>query len=237
MSSRDDGIFHDINDDNGGRRGTERSSDDHSRRDDSSSGNHKQFKFEIADGQVTAVFELKDGELKSKSLTDNGRKSYTVDGNDVIRTELKPFGTEITRYSDTDGDGTYARVSEQWQVSSNINGVTPKLTGIIHFSHTDNDDLIAVRSGDDSYGGKGADHFVMREAAHLRIEDFSSGDRDMLVFDTGLGLSSKDDLARHITNAQHDGNNFIVNFGSDISITLVGVQAGQIGWGDVDVLS
>lgn len=233
----DDGIFHDINDDHGGRRSSDSSNDDRSRGDDSSSGNHKSFKFEIVNGQVTAVFELKDGELKSKSLTDNGRKSYTVDGNDVIRTEIKPFGSEITRYSDADGDGIYARVSEQWQVSSNTNGVTPKLTDIIHFSHTSDDDLIAVRSGDDSRGGGGADRFIVREAAHLRIEDFSSHDGDMLVFDTGFGLSSKDDLASHVTNTHHDGNNFIVNFGSDVSITLIGVQVDQIGWGDVDVLS
>ena len=71
MSSRnnDDSIFHDINDDHGGRR------NDDSGGDDNSSGNHKSFKFEVLNNQVTAVYELKNGELDRKSLDDNGRKS------------------------------------------------------------------------------------------------------------------------------------------------------------------
>jgi len=108
----------------------DRRSDDHGGRrnddfggDDNFSGNHKAFKFEIANNQVTAVYELKDGVLKPKSLDDHGTKSYTVDGNDVVRKEIKPFGTEITRYSDADGDGIFFRVSEQWQVSPNASGM------------------------------------------------------------------------------------------------------------------
>ncbi len=233
----DDGVNHDINDDHGGRRNDDRSSDDNSSGGINVSGNHKAFKFEIVNGQVTAVYEVKEGELKSKSLTDGGRKSYTVDGNDVIRTEIKPFGTEITRYSDDNGDGIYLRTSEQWQVSSNSNGVTPKFTDIIHFSHTSGDDRIAVRSGEDCRGGNGADDFVVREAAHLHIGDFSSREGDLLIFDTGLGLTSRDQLASYVTDTHHDGQNFIVNFGSDVSITLVGVQADQVSWNDVSVLS
>lgn len=206
--------------------------------DDNSSGGHKVFKFDITNGQVTAVFELDDGVLESKSLTDNGRKSYTVDGSDVIRTELKPFGTEITRYSDPDGDGLFSRVSEQWQVSPNAgNGVIPKFTGNLSYSGTSGDDFIAVRGGEDCHGGQGADDFIFREANHLRIQDFRSQDGDMLVFDTGLGLTSREHLASYITDSHHDGQNFIVNFGSDVSITLVGVQPDQIGWDDVSVMS
>lgn len=59
----------------------------------------------------------------------------------------------------------------------------------------------------------------------------------MLVFDTGLGLTSREHLASYISDSHHDGQNFIVNFGSDVSITLIGVQPDQIGWDDVSVLS
>ena len=224
----------------------DRRSDDHGGRrnddfggDDNFSGNHKAFKFEIANNQVTAVYELKDGVLKPKSLDDHGTKSYTVDGNDVVRKEIKPFGTEITRYSDADGDGIFFRVSEQWQVSPNAsgNGNGPRITDNIHYSHTSGDDYIAVRGGEHCSGGHGADDFIFREADHLRIEDFSSQQGDMLVFDTGLGLTSREHLASYVTNAYHDGDDFIVNFGSDVSITLVGIQPGMIGWDDVSVLS
>lgn len=231
---------HDLNDDHGQHHN---SNDDggHSNDDgshgDSNSGNNKAFKFEIANGQVTEVYELKDGTLKAKSLDDHGRKTYAVDGNDVIRTEIKPFGTEITRYSDVDGDGIYLRVSEQWLVSSNFNGTAPKFTETINYGHTSGDDHIAVRGGENCRGGHGADDFIVREAAHLRIEDFSSHEGDLLVFDTGLGLTSKDQLASYVSNTSHDGQNLIVNFGSDVSITLIGVQADQISWNDVSVLS
>lgn len=216
------------NDDNG---------NDDNGNDDDSSGNHKVFKFEINNGQVTAVFELKNGVLEPKSLNDNGTKSYTVSGNDIIRTEIKPFGTEITRYSDADGDGLYVRISEQWQIASNSTGVVPKFTETIIFISTSNDDNIAVRGGEHCRGGQGADDFIFREAEHLRIEDFSSEDGDTLIFDTGLGLTSKEHLASFITDIHADGQNFIVNFGSDISITLIGVQPNQISWDDVSVLS
>ena len=224
QSGNDDG-----NDDNGGG--------DDNGSDDDSSGNHKVFKFEINSGQVTAAFELDDGVFEPKSLDDNGRKSYTVSGNDVIRTEIKPFGTEITHYSDADGDGLFVRVSEQWQVSTNPSGIVPKFTESISFTPTSNDDNIAVRGGEHCHGGQGADDFIFREADHLRIEDFSSQDGDTLIFDTGLGLTSKEHLASFISDARHEGQNFIVNFGSAVSITLVGVQPDQISWDDVSVLS
>ncbi|WP_193568020.1 hypothetical protein [Nitrosomonas sp. JL21] len=231
-SSNDDGPNHDLNDDHGGRRNDDRSGDDNS------SGGHKIFKFDIANGQVTAVFELDDGVWEAESLTDHGKKSYTVDGSDVIRTEIKPFGTEITRYSDSDGDGLFSRISEQWQVSPNGgNGVIPKYTGNLSYFGTSGDDFLAVRGGEDCHGGQGADDFIFREASHLRIDDFRSHEGDMLVFDTGLGLTSREHLASYITESHHDGQNFIVNFGSDVSITLVGVQPDQIGWDDVSVLS
>lgn len=227
--SNQSGNDDDGNDDNGGG--------DDSGSDDDSSGNHKVFKFEINSGQVTAVFELDDGVFEPKSLDDNGRKSYTVSGNDVIRTEIKPFGTEITRYSDADGDGLFVRVSEQWQVSTNPSGIVPKFTESISFTPTSSDDNIAVRGGEHCRGGQGADDFIFREADHLRIEDYSSQDGDTLIFDTGLGLTSKEHLASFISEARHEGQNFIVNFGSAVSITLVGVQPDQISWDDVSVLS
>ena len=226
--SNQNGNDDDSNDDNG---------NDDNGNDDDSSGNHKVFKFEINNGQVTAVFELKNGVLEPKSLDDNGTKSYTVSGNDVIRTEIKPFGTEITRYSDADGDGLFVRVSEQWQVSTNPSGVVPRFTETITFTPTSNDDNIAVRGGEHCRGGQGADDFIFREADHLRIEDFSSQTGDALIFDTGLGLTSKEHLASFITDIHHDGQNFIVNFGSTVSITLIGVQPDQISWDDVSVLS
>jgi len=208
--------------------------------DSSSSENHKTFKFDIASDKVTAVFELDDGVWKSKSIDDDGSETYTVENSKVVRTEVKPFGTEITHYADVDLDGVYLRVSEQWQSSPGApaDGHHFKFEDDLSFSPSDGDDNIAVRGGEDCHGGHGADDFVIREAAHLRIADFNSpDDHDSLVFDTGLGLTSVAHLAGFVTNFHHDGQNFIGNFGDDVSITLAGVPPGQISWDDVSVLS
>ena len=207
--------------------------------DDSSTHEHKAFKFTIVDGKVTEVFEMEDGVLEAKSIDDDGSETYTVDGTEVVRTEIKTFGTEITRYADVDGDGLYLRVSEQWQTSS---GTTDdnhhfRFEGNLSFTPSDGDDHIAVRGGEDCSGGHGADDFVIREAAHLRIEDFHSSEHDSLKFDTGLGLTSVDHLKSFITDAHYEGSDLVVNFGSNVSITLVGVLPGQISWDDVSVLS
>ncbi|GKS69845.1 hypothetical protein W03_18490 [Nitrosomonas sp. PY1] len=197
--------------------------------DSPQSGSHKQFKFTINNGMVTQVFEFKDGSYQSKSI--DADDIYTVDANGVVEhREPKPFGTEITRYADTDGSGVYNRISEQWI------GDGFELKDDLKYLPTDGDDFIAVRGGEDCHGGRGSDDFVIREASHLRIGDFFSDD-DTLVFDTGLGLTSKDHLASFIHEIRQEGDNFIVDFGPGISITLVGVHPDQISWDDVSVLS
>lgn len=207
--------------------------------DSSSSDSHKSFKFDIVGGKVTAVSELKDGVWQSKSIDDDGSETYEVVGSEVIRTEVKLFGTEITHYADVDGDTIYLRVSEQWKSSSDApdDGHHFKFEDNLSFSPSDGDDHIAVRGGEDCHGGHGADDFVIREAAHLRIADFNSLEHDSLKFDTGLGLTSVDHLKSFVTDAHYEGQDLIVNFGPDVSITLAGVPPGQIGWDDVSVLS
>ena len=200
-------------------------------------GEHKAFQFTIVDGQVTEVFEIENGVPEPESIDEN--ETYTVDSDGVVtRTEVEPFGTEITRYADIDGDTFYNRISEQFLANS-PNGPF-KFENDLFYSPTDGDDLIAVRGEEDCQGGNGADQFVFREAAHLRIGDFSSSTGDSLVFDTGLGLTSIEQLQGFVTGTHQDGENFVVDFGPDVSITFVGVQAdqpGQISWDDVSVLS
>lgn len=174
---------------------------------------------------------------KLEPIDDDGSESYAVgDGGTVVRTDVEDnLGTEITVYKDADGDGTYHRISEQWAPDSA--GSPFKITDRLVFSPTNDKDKIAVRGGEDCHGGGGSDDFVIREIAHLRIGDFSASESDKVVFDTGFGLASKEQLASYVTESHHDGQDFIVSFGPSVSITLVGVQPGQISWDDVSVLS
>ena len=198
---------------------------------------HKSFKFDIADGAVIAVYELDDGVWELKPIDHDGSETYTVEGDTVIRTETKPFGFEITHYEDSDGDGIYFRTAEEWVIAPAEHSIAPKFSGMLHYLPTDNDDFIVVRGGEDSRGGLGADGFVVREAAHLRIEDFNTLEDDELIFDTGLGLTSQEQLINHITDFNYDGQDFIVHFGLHVSITLVGIQPDEISWNSISILS
>lgn len=204
-------------------------------------GSQKAFQFTIVDGEVTEVFEIKDGVPEPKSIDDDGSETYKVDSDGVVtRTEVKPFGTEITRYADIDGDGNYNRISEQWQSASDAPGSGHfKFEDELSYSPSDGDDNIAVRGGEDCRGGQGTDDFVIREAAHLRIADFSSSEDGFIIFDTSLGLISVNQLESYVTAIRRsdDDQDFIVDFGSTASITLVGVASDQISWNDVQVLS
>lgn len=205
--------------------------------DSPSSGDHKKFQFTIVNDEVTEVFEFKDGELKQKSI-DEENELYTVDGSEIERIEEGTFGREITRYADTDGDKFYTRISERWELTdSSQQGSYFKFEDELKYSPSDADDDIAVRGEEDSHGGKGEDSFVIREASHLRIADFHQDENDDIVFDTGFGLTSKDEIAQYVKEIRQEGDDFVVDFGPGISITLVGVHDGQISWDDVSVLS
>jgi len=207
--------------------------------DSPSSGDHKKFQFTIVDGEVTEVFEFKNGELKQKPI--DGESEYyivDVDSGEIERTEENAFGREITRYADTDGDKFYTRISERWESNDpSEQGAHFKFEDELKYSPSDDNDDIAVRGGEDSHGGKGEDSFVIREASHLRIADFHQDENDDIVFDTGFGLTSKDEIAQYVKEIRQEGDDLVVDFGPSISITLVGVHAGQISWDDVSVLS
>jgi len=206
--------------------------------DNSSGGGGKGYKFTITDGQVIEVFEIKDGEEKPLPIDDDGTESYGVgDNNTVVRSDVEEgVGTEITVYDDADGDGIYHRFSESW--TSESPGTGPfKIEDRLVYSGTDDSDKIAVRDGEDCHGGGGKDDFVLREAGNLRIADYSSSDDDLIVFDTGLGLTSKEEVQGYVTDLHYEGEDLVVVFGSAATITLVGVPSDQITWDDVSVLS
>lgn len=102
---------------------------------------------------------------------------------------------------------------------------------------TDDDDFLAVREGELTLGGSGADSFVFRAAGHLRIGDFNASEGDMLVFDTALGLVSKEHLGSLITEIFTNEDSLVFSFGEDVSIALVGVTLDTISWDNVIVLS
>lgn len=207
--------------------------------DDSSGsgGGGKAFKFTIVDGNVTQVFEVKDGVDEPKPIDDDGSESYTVESGEVVRKEINAFGTEFTRYADFDEDGIYNRISESWQGNDDSPGPHFRHNGDLNYLSTEGDDSMAVRAGEDCSGGQGADDFYIREAGDLRIGDFKSSEDNSIIFDTGFGLTSKDELQGYVSEVHYEGDDLIVAFVNNVAtITLVGVGA-DVSWDDVQVLS
>lgn len=207
--------------------------------EDNSSGGGKGYKFTIdAGNNITAVFEVKDGEEKPLPIDDDGTETYTVgDNNTVVRTDEEVgVGSEITVYDDTDGDKIYHRLSEQWAPDSPGTGPF-KIEDRLVYTGTDDSEKIAVRDGEDCHGGGGKDDFVLREAGNLRIADYSSSDDGLIIFDTGLGLTSKEEVQGYVTDLHYEGDDLVVVFGSAATVTLVGVPSDQISWDNVDVQS
>lgn len=202
-----------------------------------SGGGGKAFKFTIVDGEVKQVFEVKDGVDEPKPIDDDGSESYTVESGEVVRKEINAFGTEFTRYADFDEDGIYNRISERWQGNDDSPGPHFRHDGDLSYLPTESNDSMVVRAGEDCSGGQGADDFYIREAGDLRIGDFKSSEDNSIIFDTGFGLTSKDELRNYVTDAHYDGDDLVVEFvGNVATITLVGVGA-DISWDDVQVLS
>ncbi len=96
---------------------------------------------------------------------------------------------------------------------------------------------IVEQDGQFNHGSLLADDFIIKHAGHFRIEDFHNDQGDQLVFDTGYGLVSREQLMSFVTDMHFQGDDFIVNFGDSASITLVGVHQAQISFDDVVVLS
>jgi len=82
----------------------------HGAKSGSSAYSQEGYKFAVANGVVTSVTEVEHGLTKAKSI--KPYETFTLSGNDVLKTESKGAFQEITRYTDANNDGIYQKVSE-----------------------------------------------------------------------------------------------------------------------------
>lgn len=110
----------------------------------------KSYKFQITNNQVTQVVEI-DRHGRQKQASIDWDETYSLDGRDVIKTETERDGIEITRYSDTNGDGIFVKVSESKQR-------TPYADRSDRDQDKDRSSDDREQAGDDSYGDHDHDH-------------------------------------------------------------------------------
>lgn len=92
-----------------------------------------------------------------------------------------------------------------------------------------NDYLIGGGGRDTLTGGAGKDVFIFDAVGHYTVTDFQVG-VDTLGFASmsAFGLNSLHDILSKITSATNNGGNAEIKFGTESSITLIGVSVQQL---------
>ena len=133
---------------------------------------NKGYQFTVVNGAVTAVYEIKNGRAKFEKMDRD--ESWSVDGNNIVKTETEHGRIETTIFSDIDGDGIFAKMSKFYGAANS----TATLNSSIHLtSGSDNDDLWRGNTNDDQWHGRhdhsqvsdGIDH-DWSTAAEFQIE-------------------------------------------------------------------
>ena len=105
---------------------------------------NKGYQFTVVNGAVTAVYEIKNGRAKFEKMDRD--ESWSVDGNNIVKTETEHGRIETTIFSDIDGDGIFAKMSKSYGAANS----TATLNSSTHLtSGSDNDDLWRSNTNDD----------------------------------------------------------------------------------------
>ena len=74
------------------------------------------YRFDLVNGEVVNLQEFDDGRWKNERIDRN--ECWTFDGTNLIQEEAKRSGTEVTTYSDPNGDGIFTQLSEVFNPKS-----------------------------------------------------------------------------------------------------------------------
>lgn len=80
------------------------------------------YRFDINGGQITAVYESENGRVKQDHIDWN--ETYTMQGNDVVKQENDHGRLQTTRYTDSDGDGWYAKLGSSQDYGYEVSTAT-----------------------------------------------------------------------------------------------------------------
>ena len=107
----------------------------------------KSYKFNIQNGVITGVFEVKNGYIKAKQI--DGNETWTVQGNRIVKIENDHGNIETTIYTDQDGDGFYVKGSELHTLSGAHVETSSE-------SHEDSDDYPDTSNSNHDLASKGS---------------------------------------------------------------------------------
>ena len=193
---------------------------------------NKGYQFTVVNGAVTAVYEIKNGRAKFEKIDRD--ESWSVDGNNIVKTETEHGRIETTIFSDIDGDGIFAKMTKTYSAAAVTSSTT--VNSYAHStSGSDNDDLWRGNSNDDHYdGGQGNDQVSggngNDELRGASGNDRLSGDQGADDLYGGLGNDTfkySNVLESGLTSSTRD---HIYDFSAGDKIDLSGIDARSGNW-------
>lgn len=116
-------------------------------------GNVSGYKFDVLDGNIAQVYEVKNGLVKRENLDSD--EIWSINSGNVVKTEYEHGLVEQSIYADADGDGIFSRVSKSY-VSTNGVDLPLQLNNDEHGNDAD-DHWYGSESDDYYYGSLGND--------------------------------------------------------------------------------
>lgn len=181
-----------------------------------SDASSKGYKFNIANGSVTAVYELKNGRLKNEGIDHN--ETWSVDGDNIVKSEWEHGRLQTTTYSDLDGDGIFSK-GAQTHGTPIDSGATTRIpqedykfditaTGAVTAAYEVKHGVAQIQRIDanETYASRGAD-VVKTEFEHgvTQTTVYSDTDGDGLFSKVSKAYSSTDGASTLAWNGSHHG--------------------------------
>jgi Ca2+-binding RTX toxin-like protein len=118
-------------------------------------GNLSGYKFDVLDGNITQVYEVKHGSTFVEHLGSD--EAWIIDGVNFVKTEYEHGLVEQSIYTDADGDGIFNQVSKSYISTSGVD-LSVQLNNHEHGS--DADDHWSGNESDDYYYGSLGNDFM-----------------------------------------------------------------------------
>jgi len=167
------------------------------------------YQFAISSGGiVTSVAEVEHGVTRIKTMKPG--ETYSVSGTDVLKTENKAGFQEITRYTDSNGDGLYQKTTETTLLNADTT-TTP-----VQLAHDDHMKFGLDSSGQDvlstshALGSDGASDETLDAHAQFSVQDDSAVEAGTTHWEVTRDVSA-------------DGVYPEVAHGNDLHVDLVGL--------------
>lgn len=113
------------------------------------------YQFNIINGVVTGISEIEHGYVEQERIEYG--ETWTVNGNQVIKTEIEHGFTQTSIYADTNGDGIFNKVSQSYSPLTSTNPANLVAVNSIQGGDDTDDIWNGTNSSDSYYGSVGND--------------------------------------------------------------------------------